>query len=149
MESGEARAVPTKSGPLGTSGEPRGLRRAYGEGSYGKHMKMGLALLRKAPSRAIAHFQYALNERPNSVEALYGVGACLLKLGSPRQAMGYFQKALRVVRDHGPSLIGMARAQEALGDSVAAKYFYKRYLSTQPFGSMAKEARRALDRLTR
>jgi tetratricopeptide (TPR) repeat protein len=57
------------------------------------------------------------------------LGELLLKDGKPKQALEAFQSALKRAPNRSLSLLGLARAQDAAGDKVAAATTYKQLLA--------------------
>ena len=60
---------------------------------------------------ADARFQEALDKDQNAYPALYNLGVLADRSGNERDAMSYYQRALRVVPDYEPAVRGIATIQ--------------------------------------
>jgi tetratricopeptide (TPR) repeat protein len=86
------------------------------------HYSLGDALLQKGKrDEAIAHFQKALQIKPNYPEALNDLGGALLQKGRVDEAIAHFQRALQINPDYavahnnlGYALLQKGRVDEAI-----------------------------------
>lgn len=111
--------------------------------TYEGHMAAGNRLIVKDPAKAAVHYQAAARLAPGRVEPLHRLGDCEFAMGDLKAAASHYQEVLKI-RDYGPSLIGLARVHQKLGNMNEARYYYSRYLEVNPSGSQAEEARRFL-----
>lgn len=79
----------------------------------------GVALNENDLTTAEQKYQAALQMRPNSPEALQGLGGTLMKAGQPQAAIPYFQQFVRVKPD-AASWRSLFMAQYQAGDAAAA-----------------------------
>lgn len=94
---------------------------------------------------ALALYDRALDARPGGVEALTGMGYCLLDSKEPARAQASFRAALGVSPRFGDALIGLGEAYRAGGESGRAAEQFRRYLELYPNGPRAKLAQQRLD----
>lgn len=115
---------------------------------YSWYVRQGDSALRSgALGRAQLFYHAALEVRPGSAEATTGMGNVALRRGRNEDAAGRFRQASR--NGYGPALIGLGRANEALGRRSNAIQAYEDYLRRSPNGGMARTARRRLEALGR
>jgi tetratricopeptide (TPR) repeat protein len=96
---------------------------------------------------AIKFYEKALDARPGGVEALTGLGYCYLDRKEYARALASFRAALGISSRYGEAIIGMAEAYRFQGMKDDAVTYYRKYLDTNPSGSKATMAKRALDEL--
>jgi predicted Zn finger-like uncharacterized protein len=96
-------------------------------------------------TQALAAFDKALEQKPQSIEALTGKGLCYLDLGNYQAAISWFQKALKVNPRYGEAIIGLAETYKYQGNLEEARKFYRNYLEVLPNGPEAAVARRNLE----
>jgi predicted Zn finger-like uncharacterized protein len=87
-------------------------------------------------------YEKALQQNPQGVEALTGLGYCDLDGERFLGALDHFKQALTVVPEYGEALMGLAEAYKVRGDKAHAVEFYKRYLKAQPGGPKASMAQK-------
>jgi tetratricopeptide (TPR) repeat protein len=113
------------------------------------------ALLRKANARAesgdcsgaLPIYDKALDVRPGGVEALTGMGYCLMDKKEFARAQTSFRAALGVSPRYGDAIMGLGEACRAQHDDDKAAVQYRRYLELYPAGPRAKLAQRRLEAL--
>ncbi|WP_329387173.1 tetratricopeptide repeat protein [Streptomyces sp. NBC_01716] len=71
--------------------------------------------------------------------ALNALGGLAWERGEPKEALRYYDAALKVTRDHHPSLAGRARALAALGRTEEAGQDYQAALAERPMPEYAME----------
>lgn len=74
---------------------------------------------------AIKEMENVLKTAPNDVDALYGMGLALRKLGRKDEALAMFEKALKFAKELSTSNI---EGQEAAGDKLQIQGQNTRYL---------------------
>lgn len=148
-EPGGALPAPSTAGPEDRQpvGAPRaGVPPASEEAdTYDAHMEAGNRLMSTRPDAAMAHFRRAAQLRPNRVEPFSRMGDLALQQQDLAGAERHYREAIRRNADYGPTILGMARLKQRLGDREDARYWYTRYLERFPQGSGASEARTYLD----
>jgi tetratricopeptide (TPR) repeat protein len=82
------------------------------------------------------------------VEALTGLGKCLLEIKDYDRAIGNFRAALTISPRNPEALIGAAEAYQLKGNVPAAIAHYKGYLEAAPSGARAELARSTLAKLS-
>jgi predicted Zn finger-like uncharacterized protein len=93
-------------------------------------------------------YEKALDQSPNNVEALTGLGSCHAKSGATGRALAYYRRALSNNPSYGPALIGLGDTYKRSGDKALALRYYQQYLDTNPGGRQAGIARRNVDSLS-
>ena len=106
----------------------RARNAAYAEAAGGR-LGRGLALL-----------QDALDQEPMSHDLLADMAALLLSAGQFDRAIGYAQRALGVIPDHGPSMYALGFALSAQRQSIAAIEVLTRLTWGAPRRSLLAEA---------
>ncbi|MFF0431872.1 hypothetical protein ACFYU9_06565 [Streptomyces sp. NPDC004327] len=77
---------------------------------------------------------------PEKAAALAAAGDLAWERGEPREALAQYDAALGLVRDHGPSLAGRARARAALGRTAEAVRDWRAALERLPLPEYVLEA---------
>jgi tetratricopeptide (TPR) repeat protein len=93
--------------------------------NYYAHDCLGFALFQKGSvDEAIAHYQKALQIKPDYVDAHIDLGIALSQKGSVDEAMAYFQKALQIKPDYAKAHynLGNALLQKGRVDEAIAHY---------------------------
>jgi len=125
---------PTTGGPQVPSG---------GE-SYDKLLARANALAESNCSKALELFGKALEQKPNGVEALTGMGYCHIDAKQFASAFSKFRAALAVSPRYEPALWGVGEAYQQQGRKEQAIEAFRAYLDAYP-GSA--KAQKQLDRL--
>ncbi|HEU0029627.1 MAG TPA: tetratricopeptide repeat protein [Kofleriaceae bacterium] len=115
-----------------------------GTDTYDGWLKKANALADKNCTKALELYAKALEQKPNGVEALTGMGYCHLDAKNFASAHSRFRTALATSPRYEPALAGIAEAYQQQGrkdDAIAA---WRTYLEAYP-GSA--KAQRALERL--
>lgn len=86
-------------------------------------------------------YERALQQRPNGLEAIMGLGYCDLDGEKFSAAVDRFKRALEIQPSYGDAIIGLAEAYKLRGDRHEALNWYKQYLSAQPNGPKAAMAK--------
>jgi predicted Zn finger-like uncharacterized protein len=126
-----------------TAGKPTLDTPVTGE-SYDKLVKRGNDLAEVNCSKAIEFFNKALEQKPNGVEALIGVGYCNLDAKQFATAFSKFRAALVISPRNERALWGIAESYQQQGRKEQAIESYQRYLEEYPSSAAAK---RQLERL--
>jgi Tfp pilus assembly protein PilF len=102
-------------------------------GNYVAHNNLGNALLQKGSvNEAIAHFQKALQIKPDNAEAHYNLGNALFKKGSLDEAIVHFQKALQITPDNVEAHNNLGNALLQKGNADEAITHYQKALQINP-----------------
>ena len=101
---------------------------------------------RNRPREAAEEYKKALAIKPDSPEALLGVGIALVDV-SPKEAVSFLDKGLSREPDNGRALVALGMAQQSLGKMGAAETAYKKYLILFPTGDYADEIRAILQNM--
>jgi tetratricopeptide (TPR) repeat protein/tRNA A-37 threonylcarbamoyl transferase component Bud32 len=99
-------------------------------------------------SSAAGIYETAIDLNPRGVEALTGLGRCLLELKDYDRAISNFRAALAISRRNPEALFGAAEAYQLKGNVPAAIAHYKEYLEAAPHGARAEPAKSALAKLS-
>ncbi len=105
-------------------------------------------LAKSSCSSAVHIYETAIDLNPRGVEALTGLGGCLLEIKDYDRAIGNFRAALAISPRNPEALIGAAEAYQLKGNVPAATAHYKGYLEAAPSGARAELARSALAKLS-
>lgn len=90
------------------------------------HLSFGEAYAKLSEfSTAVKYIQYALDIQPDLVEGLCALGRVYTQFDKPDLALGLYQKALKINRDHPKARIGMAAALTGLGRMDEAGAYLK------------------------
>jgi len=97
-------------------------------------LKLGTAQLRaREASPAEKSFREGLRINPQNVEALNGLGLVQLQRNRPREAIQYFDAALKQRADYRPALLNLATVlDQQLNDRAGALQKYREYLALKP-----------------
>jgi predicted Zn finger-like uncharacterized protein len=112
--------------------------------SYDRLLARADALAETSCASAMELYAKALDQKPNGVEALTGMGYCHIDTKQFASAFSKFRAALAVSSRYEPALRGVAEAYQQQGRKEQAIEAYKAYLEIYP-GSAA--AKRQLERL--
>lgn len=105
---------------------------------YGNILLGNLAYDRRWPAAALAHYQRALAELPESPLAHYNVGTAWLTLGDARQAERHFLAAVRGDSRYSDAWANLGVARVRLGDPEQARRAYVTALEYHPGNSGAR-----------
>ncbi|MCL4788381.1 MAG: tetratricopeptide repeat protein [Verrucomicrobia bacterium] len=97
-------------------------------------LRLATAQLRlREPIPAEKSFREVLRLQPNNLEALNGLGLVQVHRNRPRDAVPYFNAALKLQADYRPALLNLATvSQPQLNDRPAALQRYREYLALDP-----------------
>jgi tetratricopeptide (TPR) repeat protein len=97
-------------------------------------LKLGTAQLRaRELAAAEKSFREAMRLNQNSTEAMNGLGLVQLQRNRPREAVQYFETALKQQPDYRPALLNLAIvSQQSLNDRASALQKYRAYLALKP-----------------
>jgi predicted Zn finger-like uncharacterized protein len=112
--------------------------------SYDRLLAKANALAESNCTKAMDLFNKALEQKPNGVEALTGMGYCHIDAKQFASAFSKFRAALAVSSRYEPALWGVGEAYQQQGRKDQAIEAFKSYLEIYP-GSA--KAQKALDRL--
>jgi tetratricopeptide (TPR) repeat protein len=102
-------------------------------GNYIAHNNLGIVLLGKGRvDEASAHFQSALEIKPDYVEAHYNLGVTLDQKGRVDEAITHFQKALEIEPDNAKAHLNLGNALQQKGRADEAIAHYQRALQIKP-----------------
>jgi predicted Zn finger-like uncharacterized protein len=90
-------------------------------------------------TKAMELFHKALDQKPNGVEALTGMGYCHLDAKQFSSAFSKFRAALAVSARYEPALGGVAETYQRQGNKDAAIEAWRRYLEVYPSSPKAKK----------
>ncbi len=90
-------------------------------------------------TRAMDLYMRALEQRPNGVEALTGMGYCHLDAKQFSSAFSKFRAALAVSSRFEPALGGVAETYQRQGNKEAAIEAWRKYLDIYPTSAKAKK----------
>src|SRR5690606_25147201 len=90
-------------------------------------------------TRAMDLYMRALEQRPNGVEALAGMGYCHLDAKQFSSAFSKFRAALAVSSKFEPALGGIAETYQRQGNKEAAIEAWRKYLDVYPSSAKAKK----------
>lgn len=110
---------------------------------------LGVALTRLGRSaEALPALLQAVTLAPDNLWAQRNLGACLLQLDRPAEAGAALQRATELAPEDARAWYGLGQAREAAGDLGGADAAYKRVLTVDEFGEVARPAQEALTRLS-
>ncbi|HEY0192421.1 MAG TPA: tetratricopeptide repeat protein, partial [Kofleriaceae bacterium] len=115
-----------------------------GGGSYDALIASANKAAESSCARAIELYNKALEQKPNGVEALTGLGYCYVDAKQFSSAFGKFRSALAISSRYEPALRGIAEGYLQQGRKDLAIEAYKHYLEVYPDNAAAKKQ---LDRL--
>jgi predicted Zn finger-like uncharacterized protein len=90
-------------------------------------------------TKAVDFYMKALEQRPNGVEALAGMGYCHLDAKQFSSAFSKFRAALAVSPKYEPALGGIAETYQRQGNKEAATEAWRKYLDIYPSSAKAKK----------
>ncbi|MEM9190134.1 MAG: tetratricopeptide repeat protein [Myxococcota bacterium] len=94
------------------------------------------------PGSAQRYYRAALSVSPGNIEANTGLGAILLDMGRPRDAIPHLEPGARAA--YSDAAILLARAHRRIGQNAQARAAYQGYLDRRPNGAYANAARNGL-----
>jgi tetratricopeptide (TPR) repeat protein len=134
---------PSGGGGGASSGGGGGGGASSGGGGGGNDYDSLLAKANKQAetncSKAMELFMKALEQRPNGVEALTGMGYCHLDAKQFSSAFSKFRAALAVSAKYEPALGGVAETYQRQGNKEAAIEAWRKYLDAYPNSAKAKK----------
>src|SRR6185436_16223781 len=135
----------TRTNPGPTPPGPAGPGTATGGGdSYDRLLARANALAETSCAKAIELYTKALEQKPNGVEALTGLGYCHIDAKQFSSAFSNFRAALAVSPRYEAALRGIAETYQQQGRKEQAIEAYKAYLDAYPNSAAA---RKQLERL--
>ena len=130
-EDGSASTKPTNpTNPPGGGGG--------GGGDYDSILAKANKLAESNCAKAMDLFTKALEQKPNGVEALTGMGYCHLDAKQFSSAFSKFRAALFVSSRYEPALGGVAETYQRQGNKDAAIEAWRKYLEVYPGAAKAK-----------
>jgi predicted Zn finger-like uncharacterized protein len=138
---------PANPGNPGTTRPPPpgpGPGPATGGDSYDRLLARANALAETSCARAMELYSKALEQKPNGVEALTGLGYCHIDAKQFSSAFSNFRAALAVSPRYEAALRGVAETYQQQGRKEQAIEAYRAYLEAYPNSAAA---RRQLERL--
>ena len=97
------------------------------------HNNLGTALFQKGNvDEAIAHYQRALQIKPDYAEACYNLGNALLRMGSVDEAITHYQKALQIKPDYAEAHNNLGKVLIQKGSVDEAIAHYQKALQIKP-----------------
>jgi tetratricopeptide (TPR) repeat protein len=109
------------------------------------HLALGMALVaQRAMPRAREELETAVRLRPESSDAMNDLGAVLLQMGQPQEALGWFEKCRRVSPDFDRPFINSAMIYDSSGQRAMGRQVLKEFLTRHPDNA---DVRAALDRM--
>jgi len=128
----------TKPNPGGPGPVPEAGGAGGGE-SFDRLLKRADALAETSCPKAIELYTKALQQKPQSVEALTGMGYCYIDAKLFKNAHSEFRAALMVSSKYEPALLGIADAYRQQGLRDQAIEAYKACLDAHPNSVAAKK----------
>jgi tetratricopeptide (TPR) repeat protein len=126
--------------PAGTGRvNPAGTESGGGGDSYDHLLKRANEIADTSCAKAMELYAKALEQKPNGVEALVGMGYCHIDAKQFASAFSKFRTALMVSSRYEPALRGIAEAYQQQGRKEQAIEAYKAYLEVYPDSSAAKK----------
>jgi predicted Zn finger-like uncharacterized protein len=110
-----------------------------GGGDYDSLLAKANKLAETNCSKAMELYMKALEQRPNGVEALTGMGYCHLDAKQFSSAFSKFRAALAVSPRFEPALSGVAETYQRQGNKEAAIEAWRKYLDVYPNSAKAKK----------
>jgi predicted Zn finger-like uncharacterized protein len=124
-----------KHGGDGSTGTPA----SGGGNDYDSLLQRANKLAETNCGKAMDLFSKALDQKPNGVEALTGMGYCNLDAKKFASAFSNFRAALAVSSKYEPALSGVAEAYTQMGRKDQAIEAWKNYLDVYPGNAKAKK----------
>jgi tetratricopeptide (TPR) repeat protein len=131
--------TPTPTPPPNNTGGTGGGGGGGGGDSYDSLLAKGNKLAESNCGKAMEQFAKALDQKPNGVEALTGMGYCHLDAKQFSSAFSKFRAALAVSSRYEPALGGIAETYQRQGNKDAAIEAWKKYLEIYPTSPKAKK----------
>ncbi len=131
---GSAATKPPTNGTSTSSGSTSG-----GGNDYDSLLAKANKLAETNCSKAMELYGKALEQRPNGVEALTGMGYCHLDAKQFSSAFSKFRAALAVSSKFEPALGGVAETYQRQGNKEAAIEAWRKYLDVYPSSAKAKK----------
>ena len=98
----------------------------YDRGSVGLLVLQGRVLIGLGrPAEARKQFSLVLSQRPNDLEARFGMAEADIAEGRTRNALSQYSQTLRLAPESRKALLSLALLSESLGDSAAASRYYE------------------------
>jgi predicted Zn finger-like uncharacterized protein len=135
QEDGAGSAKP----PSGGATKPPTGGGGGGGGDYDSLLAKGNKQAESNCTKAMDYYTKALEQRPNGVEALTGMGYCHLDAKQFSSAFSKFRAALAVSPKFEPALGGIAETYQRQGNKEAAIEAWRKYLDTYPNSAKAKK----------
>ena len=126
-------AVPAPGAEVGGTGG------AGGGESYERLLQRANAIADSNCGKAMDLYAKALELKPNSVDALVGLGYCQIDAKQFSSAFSKFRAALAVSPRHEAALRGIAETYQQQGRKEQAIEAYRRYLEVYPDSAVAKK----------
>jgi len=137
------RPAPVAPGPAQTPAPAPGAGRPSAGGgggdSYDRLLARANAVADTSCARAMELYAKALEQKPNGVEALTGMGYCHIDAKQFASAFSKFRAALAVSSRYEPALRGVAEAYQQQGRKEQAIEAYRAYLDVYPDSAAAKK----------
>jgi Flp pilus assembly protein TadD len=109
------------------------------------HLALGMALVAQhAMPRARQELETAVRLQPNSSDAMNDLGAVLLQMGKPQEALGWFEQCRRVAPDFDRPFINSAMIYNSSGQQAMGRQVLEEFLTRHPDNA---EVRAALDKM--
>ena len=97
------------------------------------HFDLGCVLLQQGRvSEAIAHYERALQLKPDYADAHLDLGTALGREGKIEEAMGHYEQALRIKPDFAEAHYGLGVALERVGRMQDASGHYEQAVRLKP-----------------
>jgi tetratricopeptide (TPR) repeat protein len=122
-----------------TPPKPSGGGGGGGGGDYDSLLAKANKQAESNCSKAMELYTRALEQRPNGVEALTGMGYCHLDAKQFSSAFSKFRAALAVSARYEPALGGIAETYQRQGNKEAAIEAWRKYLDKYPSSAKAKK----------
>ena len=110
-----------------------------GDQSYERLLKRANTIADSSCTQAMELYAKALEQKPNGIEALTGMGYCHIDAKQFASAFSKFRAALAVSSRYEPALRGVAEAYQQQGRKEQAIEAYKAYLEIYPDSAAAKK----------
>ncbi|HEX5059245.1 MAG TPA: zinc-ribbon domain-containing protein [Kofleriaceae bacterium] len=142
-EDGSSATKPPTNNGNGATKPPNGGGGGTSGGGGGNDYDSVLAKANKQAetncTKAMDLYGKALEQRPNGVEALTGMGYCHLDAKQFSSAFSKFRAALAVSSKYEPALGGVAETYQRQGNKEAAVEAWRKYLDAYPNSAKAKK----------
>jgi tetratricopeptide (TPR) repeat protein len=137
----EPKPAPRPTGPTGPASPGPGptTMPSGGGGSYDTLIASANKAAETSCARAIELYNKALEQKPNGVEALTGLGYCYIDAKQFSSAFSKFRTALAMSSRYEPALRGIAEGYLQQGRKDLAIEAWKHYLEVYPDNAAAKK----------